>query len=256
MNIFHYLLNVFPPSANLLLVYARAQADDNVLMIMAQADRGVGYEEVLAELRIIRNEGFVQPQGSFALSEVLTLVHLNDPDNYINTLSLNGMAGKPGHKARLFACAIMLRSEAECPDGGTYAVIRDATLATCLMSANALGDGASEAVGSFLTWELSRQRGDFGPLLFKLGLLVVATRMERSLFSEAILGSVADWVLEQELLERREFPPDPLDPWIASISFDSTFWSPLALELKRAADAVKDGDIRLNIQLCALILVP
>ncbi len=114
----------------------------------------------------------------------------------------------------------------------------------------------SEAVARFLTWRISRQESGSESLLFALGLLILATRLRSGRLAEPILGTIADWVLAQESLERQEFPADPADPRPLPFSLQSGFWEPLAAELRAEAEAIREIDVRTNLQLCALLLEP
>jgi len=53
------LLAAFPPSVNLLLDHARRRTDDAMLTEIARADYGREADEMMAELRPIRDQGVV-----------------------------------------------------------------------------------------------------------------------------------------------------------------------------------------------------
>ncbi len=83
-------------------------------------------------------------------------------------------------------------------------------------------------------------------LLVALGLLIVATRLRAGRFEEPSLGVIAEWVLVQESLARRAFPPGMPPPF----SVQAGFWQPLVAELRTEAEAIHDHEVRTNVQLC------
>jgi hypothetical protein len=62
-----------------------------------------------------------------------------------------------------------------------------------------------------------------------------------------------DWVFAIDSLERQENAPYE-NPWRDPWRDLSGFWRPLADELRAEAEAIRDDDVRTNIQLCALLL--
>jgi hypothetical protein len=249
------LLVAFPPSADLLFDRARRQTDNAMLTEIARADYGQMADEMMAELRPIRDRGVVPVPMPWMLEEVLSLTRYSNPDAPNPPPFEPGPSGRRGHQTRLFACALLLRAEAELPpeEGGNTP---DSTLAQCLVSASVLGEELSVAAACFLTWRISQRERGFESLLFALGLLVLATRLRSGRLSEPILGTIAEWVLTQESLEQAEFPPNPANPRPLPFSIQSGFWRPLAAELKNEAEAIRDNDTRTNLQLCGLLLDP
>lgn len=249
------LYAAFPPSADLLLDRARRRTDDAMLTDIARADYGCEADEMMAELRPIRDAGVVPAPLPWMLSEVLTLTHYSNSDEPNTSPFEPGPTGLSGHQTRLFACAVLLRAEAESPHEGSQ-IATDSALAQCLVSANMLGEEMSEAAACYLTWRISRQENGFESLLFALGLLILATRLRSGRLTEPSLGAIAEWVLAIESLERREFPPNHAGPRPLPFSVQAGFWQPLVAELKNGAESIRKDDIRTNLQLCGLLLGP
>src|SRR5829696_9009521 len=112
------LLAAFPPSADLLLDRARRKTDDAMLTEIARADYGLEADEMMAELRPIRDAGVIPDPLPGMLSEVLTLTCYSNPDAPNAPPFEPGPTGRRGHQTRLFACAVLLRAEADLPHGG------------------------------------------------------------------------------------------------------------------------------------------
>jgi len=189
------------------------------------------------------------------LSEVLTLTHYSNPDQPNLPPFEPGPTGLSGHQTRLFACAVLLRADAESPYEELQ-IATDSALAQCLVSASLLGEEMSEATACYLTWRLTHQEGVFEPLLFALGLLILATRLRPGRLTEPSLGKIAEWVLAIESLERQAFPLNHAGPRPLPFSVQSGFWEPLVAELRKGAESVCDDNIRTNLQLCVLLLEP
>ncbi len=249
------LLVAFPPSAGLLLDRARRATDDAMLWEIARADYGCEADDMMIELRPIRDDGVVPAPLPWMLGEVLTLTHYSNPDVPNAPPFEPGPTGRRGHQTRLFACAVLLHAEAKLPqEEGNIAA--DSALAQCLVSANVLGEEMSEAAARYLTWRIScRERGPKS-LLFALGLLILATRLRSGRLAEPSLGAIARWILAMESLEQREFPPSPAGPRPLPFSIQAGFWQPLAAELKNEADSLREDYIRTDLELCGLLLDP
>jgi hypothetical protein len=255
MDIPAALLAAFPPSADLLLDRARRRTDNAMLMDIACADYGLQAEEMMAELRPIRDRGVVPTPLPWMLCEVLSLTHFSNPDQPDTPPFEPGPTGLSGHQARLFACAVLLRADADLPREEGY-LPTDSALAQCLVSANLLGKEMSEAAACYLTWRISREESGFESLLFALGLLILAIRLRSGRLRESSLGAIAEWVLALESLDRRAFPPNHAGPRPLPFSVQSGFWQPLLAELKKGAESIRDDDIRTDLQLCGLLLGP
>jgi hypothetical protein len=249
------LLAAFPPSASLLLDRARRRTDDAMLTDIARADYGLEAEEMMAELRPIRDSGIVPSPLPWMLIEVLTLTQYSNPDVPNAPPFEPGPTGLRGHQTRLFACAVLLRAEAEMPHEGSF-IATDSALAQCLVSANMLGEEMSEAAACYLTWRIPRQENGPESLLFALGLLILATRLRHGRLTGPNLGTIAEWVLAIESLERGEFPPNRANPRPLPFSLQAGFWQPLAAELKHGAGSIREDHIRIDLQLCGLLLEP
>jgi hypothetical protein len=247
------LLTAFPPSADLLLDRARRKTDDAMLMAIARADYAYGADGWMAALRSIRDTGVFAYCG-----EVLNFAHLANLEASDAPPMAADLTILESHQARLFACVLLLRIEADLPD--ELRLVTGSALARCLISSNALGEEMSVAAGCYLTWWLSRWddgtepfRLCYDPLLFAFGLLYLATRLRSGRFTEPGLGAIAYWVLTIESLARMGNPLNYGDrPSQGSVG--SGFWQPLVAEFKEEAESIRDDDARTNLQLCAILL--
>jgi hypothetical protein len=254
------LLSAFPPSADLLLDRARREIDDEMLLEIAKADYGQDVALHLAALWPIRDQGVISAELGWHPCEVLELIRWSQPED---PTWKPGSMGRRGHQMRAFACAALLRAgalaENENYDGASSA---DSSLAQCLVSAKVLGDEMSEAAARFLTWRIPQLQGYrcTDRLLFDVGLLILAMRLRLGRFSDAELGIVAEWALEEEARfwqEHREvFLVPPVEHQSLGFGVKSGLWKPLGVELRDLAAAISEEAIRTEIQSCALLLDP
>ena len=249
------LLAAFPPLPNVLLDRARRHMDDAMLLWIARADYGYMADEMLIELRLIRDKGIVPAPMDWQLKEVLALTRWCNPEEPDRPPFDPGPTGRRGHQTRLFACAVLMYAEAE-PANRSEDNADDSTLAQCLASAKVLGEEMSEAAACFLTWRLPRMEACSEPLLFALGLLILATRLRCGRIADQVLGNIAEWVLAKESLYRGAFLSNPANPMPMAFSLQSGLWQPLATELIEETAAIGVDDVRTNLQLCTLLLDP
>jgi len=240
------LTAAFPPSSDSLLEVVRRKTDDMMLMEIARADYGHEADECFAALRPIRDNGIIPPTMNAVLDEAFTLTRWCDPEKPNPPPFEPGPTGRRGHQTRLFACAVLLRYRYDEP-------AHDSTLANGLASAKVIGEAESEALARFVMWRYSRNECQDFPVLISLALLLLATRLRASRFSEPQLGRIADWVIEEEAYYRRpnsqglESPP-------MEFSLLQEFWHPLNVELKSEAAMIQDEDVRTKLQLCSLLI--
>jgi hypothetical protein len=245
----------FPPSPDLVLDHVRRHLDDAMLMWIARADYGHMAEEMLTELRFIRDKGIMPAPMHWQLSEVLELTRWCNPEVPNPPPFEPGPTGRRGHQARLFACAVLLRADAE-PASRYQDNAADSTLAQCLTSAHVLGEELSEAAARFLTWRIPRMEACSQPVLFALGLLILVTRLRSGRIPDRVLGTLAELVLAEESLYRQAFPLDFANPMPLAFSLQCGCWQSLAAELRAKAAAIAVDEVRTNLQLCALLLKP
>lgn len=254
MNLPHELIAAFPPSRDVLLDSTRLAIDDAMLRQIARADYGEMADEMLAELRPIRDHGTIPCPMHWQLLEVLQLTRWSQPDEPNPSPFAPGPSGRRGHQTRLFACAVLLRAAADPASGyDNEGCCYDSSLAIGLASAGVLGDEMNEAFGCFLTWRLPEVAPE-ETVFFAGALLIAAARLRPSRLSDAALGKLAEWVLEEESLERRGYEWNPADPRPKAFSVEQGFWQPLAAEIKDKAAIRPAGEIRTNLELCALLL--
>ena len=244
------LLTRFRPARDGLLNHVCRATDDATLAVISQADYGLGADEALADLRAIRDSHALPAEMSFLVGEVLSLTRFSNPDAH------------PGHQARLFACAVLLQIDADAdaanPVDLRYLIIPtldDATLAQSLVSARVLGPDSSEALATFLTWWLTHQSLDgLRCLLPALGLLVLSLRLQVQRFDEPTLGQIADWVLSLENLDHADLPSRPGLPRPQPFGIQCGYWEPLMAELAAAGATLEAEEVRINIELCGLLV--
>jgi hypothetical protein len=247
------LIAAFPPSADLLLDRARRETDDAMLREIAEADYGWRADEMVPMLQLIRDKGVVPAPMPRILGAVLNLTQFSNPDKANASRFQPDPKHRRGHQARVFACAVLLRAEAELPPEADDFTAESA-LPQCLASANVLGEEMSEAAARFLTWRISRQESGLNSLSFALGLVVLAIRLRSGRFTGQMLGTIADWVLRQAPSDMPEFPLDPTAPRPLPIGLQSSFWRPLAAELSSEAEAIRENDVRSKLHLCEALL--
>jgi len=241
MDVPQSLVAAFPPSDRLLVDVARREIDDDILLEIACADYGIDAGRHMEPLRNIRDTGIVPTRLAWHPGEVLELIRWSNPQDPEHK---PGSTGRRGHLMRAFACAALLATGDDSAE--------EATLAHCLASAKELGDEMNEAAARFLTWRIpSKDESD--RWLFVLGLLVVATRFPPSRVSDATLGEMAAWALEEENAERRmpagwERPPAPF-----GVTYG--YWTPLAKELSFRAETSQSPELRENLELIGALIL-
>jgi hypothetical protein len=241
------LLTVFPPSDQLLVDVTRRFIDDDMLEEIARADYGMDADLHLAALQPIRDIGTVPATMGWHPAEVLELIRWSEPENPAHK---PGSTGLRGHQMRAFACAVLLRADADRHIGV------EATLAHCLSSAKALGLGINEAAGSFLTWRITTMSST-ERWLFALGLLIVAMRFRNGQISDHILGDVADWFLAEEGDWRGKFRLryNPSDPPPAPVGLTYGRWKPLIAELLSGTASVQSEAVRNHLEMIGRVLL-
>jgi|GEM_PF-1768560 len=252
MRIPDLLLAVFPPSKDLLLDCACQKTDDAMLWEIAKADYGLQADEMMVELRAIRDTRDVPLPLSWMLGEVLTLTHYSDPDVPMVPPFQPGPTGLRGHQTRLFACAVLLHVEGELPRESR--MVTDSALARCLVSAMVLDDEIREAVACYLTWWIARHEMESDMLFFALGILCLASRLRFERFKERDLGAIAEWVLAIESLECSRYSSYLAGPRPPAFSVHAGFWEPIAAELLSQAKSIRDVNMRTNLELCTLLV--
>lgn len=254
MNFPHELFAAFPPSREVLLDGARLAIDDAMLRQIARADYGEMADEMLAELRPIRDHGTIPCPMHWQLLEVLQLTRWSEPDDPNPSPFARGPSGRRGHQTRLFACAALLRAATDPASGyNDEDCCYDSSLALGLASARVLGDEMNEAFGCLLTWRLTRLASRES-VFFAIALLVIAARLGPGRVDDAALGKLAGWVLEEESLEQRRRPWNPANPRPKEFSVEQGFWQPLVAEIKDKAATLPAGEIRTSVELCAILL--
>jgi hypothetical protein len=249
MDIPAELLTVFPPSGQMLLDMTRRQVDDDVLDEIARADYGMDADLHLAALQPIRDDGVIPRPMEWHPREVLELIRWSEPER---AELQPGAAGRRGHLMRTFACAVLLRADSD----GEVDTAVEATLAHCLSGAKVLGQGISEAAGSFLTWRIPTMAST-ERWLFALGLMIVAMRFRNGPVTDHILGDTAEWFLGEEGDWRGKFRLhyNPADPPPAPVGLTYGRWKPLLAELLSGTATVHTEAVRDNLELIARVLL-
>jgi hypothetical protein len=243
------LLTVFPPSGQLLLDVTRREIDDEMLDDIARADYGMDADLHLAALQPIRDDGVIPRAMEWHPREVLELIRWSEPEN---AELQPGAAGRRGHLMRTFACAVLLRADAD----REVDTAVEATLAHCLSGTKVLGQGISEAAGSFLTWRIPTMASG-ERWLFSLGLLILAMRFRNDQITDRILGDAAEWFLAEEGDWKGKFKLryDPSDPPPAPVGLTYGCWRPLLAELLSGTATVHTEAVRDNLELIGRVLL-
>lgn len=266
MEVPDFLLAAFPPSRNALIDSARLETDDAMLMEIAKADYGQGVDELMPEIRAIRDTGIVPSPVSNMLFEVLTLTHYSNLDVPEAPPLEPGPAVLRAHQTRFFACALLLHIESGWPY--EFCLTTGSALANGIISAKHLNEGMSAAVGCFLTWRLVGQKEveESEGVLFALALLILATRLRSERFTESDLGAVATWALALESRSCNSYRTNAMPPsydyakyWLSPLSLDAVeagFWRPLVEEFEQEVKSIEDVQVRSDLELCGLLLHP
>lgn len=255
MNVPDLLLASFPPSVDALVDIARRQADDGILSDIARADYGEGVDEVLPELRAIRDTGVISSCISNQLMEVLLLTHYLNPEVSNQPPFLPSPVGLRGHQTRFFSCALIIHIESGLPF--EHRRLSDSALANGIASAKHLGEDASMAFGRYLTWRLVNHDDRDYTVLFGIALLLLSTRLRLKLLNEKNLGEIVDWVLALESImynNVREIFPGYAGLWPLPLSVEAGFWNPILEEFEKEVDAIHHDDLRSDLILCSLLL--
>lgn len=253
MDVPHFVLDAFPPSVTALLDCARAPIDDEMLMQVARADYGNMAEELFAALKPIRDSAEIPKPLAFWLREVLSLTRWSDPDSPQPPPFEPGPTGLKGHQIRLFVCAVLLKASSQNKDPDDS---DDSSLAQGLRSARRLGEEVNFAFAQFLTWRLESGSAlsDYERPPWLAALLVEVVRSGRKRFSEGQLGELADEILADVERARAEEPWATLHSRLRYFSVESGFWTPLLEEVRSAAAAFTQEELRRRIDRCAAIM--
>lgn len=209
-----------------------------MLRTISEADYGIGAETHLAELRSIRDSGIVP--SPLRCREVLALTVFSEPTSDLREANVL----TEWHRARAFSCSVILRAEFE----GAGGVIAETAVAQCLASARVLGEEVNAAVGSFLNWAIPLV-DNAGRWLYALGLLIAASRVPSSKFTEDDLAEAVGWVLAEEGMSRG--PAHGLEQLPAPFGLQQGFWNPLALELIERTARIQKRAVSEELQLLA-----
>ncbi len=241
MNLPPGLLTAFPPSKTALLDRVRRDVDDDMLRVISRADYGELADELFPQLVQIRDTGQLPVLMTGWLREVLELTRFSDPDHPDRPPFEPGPKGMSGHWTRLFACAVLLRTDTE-PAGVLADDNPSSTLAQLLVSASLMESSVNEAVGQFLTSRMTTVDHPWEEPVFALALLVLAVRLRVGRLSEQTIGIFAERILVCDAIHQVQY--GPLQLW-------QEHWKPLSAELRREAAAISDAVVREDVLLCA-----
>ncbi|QEG43191.1 hypothetical protein [Roseimaritima ulvae] len=142
-------LDDFKPNCDELLRLVFQHVDASMLQEIAEADYGQDAEEHLEQLRAIKR-GKIPAPMRWEPREVLELIRWSEPED---STWAPGASGQRGHWIRLFACAVLLRADAE-PANEGYFTGQDSTIVMLVDSAIKLGDRTATAALQFLCWRM------------------------------------------------------------------------------------------------------
>jgi hypothetical protein len=203
----------------------KGHVDDPMLRDIAAADYRDDFEEHLAQLRRIRDEGEALPGMSWHPGEVLRLTRWSEPDK---NQAASSQQKQRAHIMRAFACAALLRANGEYlrtaddellpnqwgEDGENH------TLVQLLASLSVIGLTFQVAALRFIAWrtqDLTDTEAD-GPF-FILALLVLVLRTQADL-TVAEVHEIIDnlYALERQIREERPLP-EQSEPWLLGVTF-------------------------------------
>jgi hypothetical protein len=247
------ITEAFPPCRDLSLDRTRSAVDDEMLIVIARADYGHMANEMLAELRPIRDQGNLPTPISYQLGEVLELTRWSDPDHPNAPPFEPGPSGSIGHYIRLFACAVLLRAAAE-PCYRYEDMGHDSTLSRSFDSAMILGTEMEEALACIVTWRLSHNENRSEAIYLLLLLLVLSAKLWPAHITEQAIGSIAEMLLMLESEHRNSSDWNSANPKPIDMSLQMRFWRRFVKEIHTIAAGIGDEKIRTNLNLCSLIL--
>lgn len=243
------LIEKLNPDPDVLMIELSKLVDDSMLAEIANADYSAGFEESLAELYKIRDraEGLVPMQ--YYPREVLHLTRWSEPDSFDMVDSRIR-----GHTIRAFACAALLRADAE-PPNWDYCFSENDTLAQLLASLPYLERVDQNVALRFLAWRVQRLPlaiEHIEDAFFLLALLILALRTGASL-SNAELAELIAWLFDAELDEHTA--PDNRwatgdSQWLLGLTmFDQehNVWVSLGTEIANIAAGQTDTGIRQSL---------
>jgi len=164
------VLDALDPQPDALLRLLAPEIDDSMLEEIAGADHGVDFEEHLAALRRIRDEGHVFEPTGMVPGEVLEIIAIRDIDSGWDPRSPRPRA----HAIRLFACAAIARA-AGAPENRDRFLAEDRAALHLAASAIVLGREHAVAALRSLAWRLAvlSRDGDSDPRLVSLLLTLL-----------------------------------------------------------------------------------
>jgi hypothetical protein len=249
----HGLLLIDDSAAGALLAAISPRIDDETLLAIAEADYGMEADVHLAALRLIRDEGAVLAPMDWCPHEVLTLIRWSEPDEPTERA---GRTGLRGHLMRAFACAALMRAEAE-PAQRDFVLGESDTLAQLLASAVALGRRVQEAAARFLAWRITfRHEGEDERPFFAFALLFVLVLLADGRFPEGGIAALAEEVIAEEARERQARGEYRVSthPWLLGLTTYNQrheVWLSHARRLRAEAQRFSSDDLRTDLELIA-----
>ncbi|GAA4432520.1 hypothetical protein [Bremerella cremea] len=250
MTIAEEVLTLFPPSEHGLIEWLCPQMSDAMLQEIAMADNGFGQAEMFVLLKQLRSTGTFAKPMDVDLREVLSLTCWVDPDRPNPPPFPPGPTSEEGHRIRLFACAVRLQDEEDPCDA------YDTCLAIALESAAVVGSEADRHLGRYLTWRIPSEAAPRFRVLCRLGLLILLLRSHSMATDPAMLESLADQIMDEEHLGRRQWRYCPTDPEPSDYSVTHGFWKKTIAAFRQQASMVESADLREKLELCALLVTP
>jgi hypothetical protein len=242
--------SAFEPSADTLLDRLRERVDDEILEEIAGCDYDFDAPDNLRELRRIRDTGKTPAPMTWNPEEVLCLTRWSEPDERVRDEAKRAR----GHVMRAFACAALLRAAAEPANrDANFTCGENDTLAQLLASANVLGPEIMKATGQFLAWRTPQLEMDEARPFFAFGLLSLAAAGERSQFPEALLGRLAEWVVEEEAWNRTaqgQWFIGQRTRWLLGLTvYDqrSQVWVTLGARLRKCAAQLQSKEVSVRL---------
>ena len=191
----------FKPDGDALLRRISKHIDDPALQRIAELGPGGAVEAHLRALRKMRGQGIVGRPLTWEPREVLEFISSSEPD--ANHRMAWELRGTPGHWARTFSCAVLLRAYG---DVETRQIIHsgyNAAIIQLLESIRRIDAGMEADAMAALAWFIlrlhtSNEAGVEGEIAFAgLALLSLAVR-SRNLVPDSAILCVAKWLLTHE----------------------------------------------------------
>jgi hypothetical protein len=222
------LIQKLNPNADALLIAVSSIVDDELLTSIANNDYGMSVDEHYAQLRKIRDEQIVLAPILWEPKEVLELERWSRPTT------------QPGHIARAFSCAALLRAMAH-PDNAGYFDGDNQTIAVLLESLPHLEQSIQHEALRFFAWRVQDLSQSYGEAPFYLLALLILVLRTQFPLTHTEMREVIDWIYNEvySVPNASQVSTDMEFYWLRWVSYFGSrydIWQSLSLEMTVLAE--------------------